>query len=371
VGRPSLTIGTAGRVRAYRTAQGWKARALFRDYDGVTREVERHGRTRGAAERALAAALRDRVRVGGTETITRDTRVAALCKAFLAQVAEQGKAPTTTFAYEYAAERHIMPGLGGLRVHELTVGTVHRFLRSVATHHGPATAKMCRSVLSGMCALAAQHDALDRNPVRDVGSISNGVKKHPRALSAAEARQLRALLTYDAKAVERDLPDFVAMMLATGLRIGECAALTWQDIDLDAGTVTVQSTVVRLPGRGVTVKPTKSAAGKRTLVLPSWCVAMLRGRPRTDPVFPAPMGGWRDPSNTQADLREAFAEAGFGWITSHTFRKTVATLMDQAGLSARAAADQLGHAHPSLTQDIYFGRGVASPAAATVLESLG
>jgi integrase len=49
----------------------------------------------------------------------------------------------------------------------------------------------------------------------------------------------------------------------------------------------------------------------------------------------------------------------------------VATLMDEAGLSARAAADQLGHPHPSLTQDIYFGRGVASTAAATVLESLG
>jgi integrase len=159
-------------------------------------------------------------------------------------VAEQGKAPTTTFAYKYAAERHTMPGLRSLPVHELTVGTVHRFLRSVATHHGPGTAKMCRSVPSGMCALAARHDPLDRNPIRDVGPISNGTKKHPRALSAAEARQLRALPTYDAQAVERDLPDFVAMMLATGLRIGECAALKWENIDLEAGTVTVRSTVV-------------------------------------------------------------------------------------------------------------------------------
>jgi integrase len=371
VGRPSLAIGTAGRTPVYRTVQGWKARTLFRDYDGVTRAVERHGTTKGAAVRSLAAALRDRVRVGESESITRDTRVAALCRAFLTLVAEQGKSPTTTFAYEYAAERHIIPGLGSLRVRELTVGTVHRFLRSVATHHGPGTAKTCRSVLSGMCALAARHDALDRNPVRDVGPISNGAKKHPRALSAAEARQLRALLTYDAQAVEPDLPDFVAMMLATGLRIGEFAALRWDSIDLEAGTVTVRSTVVRLQGRGLTVKPTKSAAGVRTLALPMWCVHMLRARPRTDPVFPAPMGGWRDPSNTQADLREAFAHAGFGWITSHTFRKTVATLMDDAGLSARAAADQLGHAHPSLTQDAYFGRGVASTGAATVLESLG
>jgi integrase len=43
-------------------------------------------------------------------------------------------------------------------------------------------------------------------------------------------------------------------------------------------------------------------------------------------------------------------------VTSHYFRKTVATLMDEAGLSARSAADQLGHAKPSLTADIYVGR---------------
>jgi site-specific recombinase XerC len=233
-------------------------------------------------------------------------------KRFLMQVSEQGKAPTTTFAYEYAAERHIAPGLGGLRVHELTVGTVHRFLRSVAEHHGPGTAKMCRSVLSGMCGLAARHDALDRNPVRDVDRSTTGRGNIPRSLSAAEARQLRALLTYDAKAVERDLPDFVAMMLATGLRIGECAALRWEDLDLKAGTVTVRSTVVRLKGRGLTVKPTKSAAEMRTLAVPSWRVQMLSLRRRTDSVFRAPMGGWRDPSNTQADLREVFGQAGFG-----------------------------------------------------------
>ena len=45
-------------------------------------------------------------------------------------------------------------------------------------------------------------------------------------LTAAEAAQLRAVLTYDEKAVKRDLPDFVSMMLATGLRIGEVCAIT-------------------------------------------------------------------------------------------------------------------------------------------------
>ena len=87
-------------------------------------------------------------------------------------------------------------------------------------------------------------------------------------------------------------------------------------------------------------------------------------------VFPAPKGSLRDPSNTASDLRRALDKAGFEWVTSHMFRKTVATLMDEGGLSSRAAADQLGHANPSMTQDAYMGRKVASTGAAAILEVL-
>jgi integrase len=79
----------------------------------------------------------------------------------------------------------------------------------------------------------------------------------------------------------------------------------------------------------------------------------------------------RDPSNTQADLRRVFADAGYPWVTSHVYRKTVATLMDAAGLTARQAADQLGHAKVSMTQDNYFGRMNGPTGAAGVLEIFG
>jgi integrase len=41
----------------------------------------------------------------------------------------------------------------------------------------------------------------------------------------------------------------------------------------------------------------------------------------------------------------------------HSFRKTVATLIDDEGLSARIGADHLGHARVSITQDVYMTRG--------------
>jgi len=84
-------------------------------------------------------------------------------------------------------------------------------------------------------------------------------------------------------------------------------------------------------------------------------------------VFPDSRGGRRDPSNTSRDLRAARGSDEFAWVTSHVFRKTAATEVDRAGLSARQIADQLGHAKVSMTQDRYLGRrGVGKEAAAAL-----
>jgi integrase len=59
-------------------------------------------------------------------------------------------------------------------------------------------------------------------------------------------------------------------------------------------------------------------------------------------VFPNYLGRPQNPSNVQRSLRGILDRHGFEWVTTHTFRKTVATRLDEAGLSARAIADHLG-----------------------------
>ena len=243
---------------------------------------------------------------------------------------------------------------------------VDRHISAVKAKHGPSLAKTTRSVLSGVCALACRYDALVTNPCREVARISTKPKRPPTALTAEELRRLHQWLSSDEQSIDRDLPDLVLFLVATGLRIGEALAVQWADFGLDEGTVEVRGTVLRLRAGGLVIKPSpKSAAGRRILELPSWAVIMLRRRQAeavgeaelARQVFPAPVaGGVRDPSNTLKMMRQAFKRAGFDGVTSHYFRKTVATLMDEAGLSARSAADQLGHAKPSLTADIYMGR---------------
>jgi len=74
------------------------------------------------------------------------------------------------------------------------------------------------------------------------------------------------------------------------------------------------------------------------------------------------------PQNTRWDVRAALDRAGFDWVTWHSFRKTTATMLDEAGLSARVIADQLGHATRSMTQDVYLARKAVDARVAEALE---
>jgi integrase len=381
MGRPGLAVGTAGATRIYPITGGFAATVRFRDFDGTIRQVKRHGSTRGAASRSLAAAIRDRSNLAHGANFNLDTRVEEMAEVWFAALQNRDLSPSTIQLYRDRLDRQVIPKLGRLKLRELTVGVIDRHLSAVKASHGPSLAKTTRSVLSGICNLACRYDAMTTNPCRDVAKISTKPKRTPTSLSVDELRNLHQWLVQDPRSVDRDLPDLVQFLMATGLRIGEALALSWADVDVDAATVNVHGTVLRLKQVGLIVRSTpKSAASVRILELPPWAVDMLRRRqpeamnPRKrdfTPVFPAPAaGGLRDPANTRRMLREAFRQAGHNGITSHNFRKTVATLMDDAGLSSRSAADQLGHAKPSLTADVYMGRKRRTTGAARILEDV-
>ena len=122
--------------------------------------------------------------------------------------------------------------------------------------------------------------------------------------------------------------------------------------------------MVRQRGIGLTrIDETRTAAGRRTVPLPSFAVTVLnhrRKRPyvgQQETIFASSSGTLRDPENFNTAWRMVREGLGMPNVTSHSFRKTVATLIDDAGLSARIGADHLGHAKVSMTQDRYMSRG--------------
>ncbi|GAA1242738.1 site-specific recombinase XerD [Oryzihumus leptocrescens] len=381
--RLPLALGSWGEISvvplkdAEGQATGYRARTRFRDLDGKVRLVERSGRSQTAARTELKKHLNDRTRLSSEGDLSgMDTfaKAADLWMIKIERMVREGRrSPGTRETYRRQLTAHVLPALGQLRLVEITTPLLDRFVSRLVDQVGPATARTSRTIVSGVLGMAVRQGAIVSNPVRELERVEGKRRRDPRALTEDERREWFAKLRLDQRAVDFDLVDFSLFLLATGLRIGEALAVLWEEVDLETGSINVTSTMIRVTGEGLIRKGTKSVSGQRRLLLPTWAVEMLRQRwlrgARLDmPVMHNLDGGFRDPHNTRTQLRSAAKRICFDWVTPHVFRKTCATILDDAGLTARMIADQLGHSRPSMTQDVYMGRKAPNPMVVRALD---
>ena len=172
------------------------------------------------------------------------------------------------------------------------------------------------------------------------------------------------------------------IMMLSGLRRGELAALTWNDVDLKERTITVNK-VIEYDSNGVPNlrHVTKSAAGMRTVDIPQRLADYMAGLPRDNLlVIHSARGGvmtesawaklWRSymrelnikyGTRTPADLERMKSgkpgpkvfDMTIPPITMHWLRHTFCTLLYLAGVDVVQACAQMGHADVSTTLRIY------------------
>ena len=368
--RPPLPVGTWGSITIRRTSSGrWEARTRYRDSDGVTRLVGRTGSSKGAARNALTAALANRQTPGG-DTITADSTLTALHDAWLPTT--ESKAAGTRRLYAESWKNAVGPAMGNLRIREITTQRVQGLIDTLATQRGYSVGIRARTILSGMMGLAVRYGAADHNPVRD--TIKPRERKKPVvALTVEEIGRVRAALrAYETRGNSKaDVADVVEIQLATGARIGEVLALRWEDVDLAAGTVRITGTVAlgvedRRPFRQ---DHPKTSSSVRTIPLPRFGLTILlerhaRAHAGDVLVFPSARGTVRDTNALRKSLSRALEGTGLEYATAtHVFRKTVATVVDDA----EDAASLLGHRDSDVTRERYR---VAPPTTVNVSDQL-
>lgn len=152
------------------------------------------------------------------------------------------------------------------------------------------------------------------------------------------------------------------LLAFSGLRVGEAMALTWEDIDFEAGTVSVYKTTVN----GTIQESVKSDKGNRVVlidektldVLKHWKTVCLRfmlriGNGSQPLVFPHIKGGVQDYKGLHYTLEKHLKDANVPHICFHGFRHTHASMLFSAGVTPKEAQERLGHANIATTMDIY------------------
>jgi integrase len=157
--------------------------------------------------------------------------------------------------------------------------------------------------------------------------------------------------------------------LGTGMRRSEMLALRWQDIDLDAGRLTIERSLEQTTAGGVKPKSPKTRAGRRTISLPPRLVAELQthwrdqqqrrlalgiGRASDDsPVLAAIDGGFLSPNGITKAWPRTMAEIGMAGVTLHSLRHTHASTLIASGMDVLTVSRRLGHASAVVTLRVY------------------
>ncbi len=245
---------------------------------------------------------------------------------------------------------------GGAGLAPRTVGHVHRLLHRIFGH----AAKW--GVVSSNPVASAEPPRVQRTEIKILG---------PDEIKATLAA-LRGNALYP----------LTVLALATGMRRGEIVALRWGDVDLDGGKVRVDRSIEQT-NAGLSVKPPKTEAGRRTIAIPAAVVAEMRrhwreqqehrlelgtGKAKPDDlVFPRPDGSVWPPDSLTADWARTVRLLKLPKVTLHALRHTHVSHLIASGLDVVTVSRRIGHSNPTVTLGVYahlFGNSDERAAAA-------
>lgn len=300
---------------------------------------------------------------------------------------ESNKANTEVRTHEERSRivnNHLRPRMGGLKLSKVTALHVESLYADMSRDGvGVETIRNAGKLLGIAFAHACTLKLIPFSPV----SVIKKPKASKRQMLFLTPDQVKILL--DAAKGQPCYPLLVTA-LATGCRQGELLALTWDDIDLTKGTLTVRRALA-WTDEGFLIKEPKTPSSRRTIALPDLAVNVLTAHKAgalkagllDAPVFCTKSGNWLSRPNVLRALRAVIKRANTppgkidkggrrkkgedrsqekpvellklipAKLRFHDLRHTVASILLSQGQSVRAVSQRLGHSNAALTLRVY------------------
>ncbi|SNL86346.1 tyrosine-type recombinase/integrase [Streptococcus pneumoniae] len=264
---------------------------------------------------------------------------------------------------------YLLPAFGEYKLDKLTPPVIQKQVNQWAKEYnqlgkGYQGYPQLNSLNKRILKYAVSLQVIPFNPARDI-IVPRRKEKEGQKLKYLDDDNLKKFLTYleQLPNTYKNFYDTVLYktLLATGLRIRECLALKWSDIDLQNGTLDVNKTLNC--EKEVTTPKTKSSI--RVIDLDNKTVLMLRlyknrqaqvGREiglTYEKVFSNSFDEYRDARALRSRLEKHLKLSDCPRLTFHAFRHTHASILLNAGLPYKEIQTRLGHSQISITMDTY------------------
>ena len=303
---------------------------------------------------------------------------------------KRGLKDNTFQNYRYMYSMYVQPQFGKKRISSLVKSDVKRFYNTLIDEKCLAanTVDAIHTVLHQVLNMAVDDSYLRHNPadnvLKELKQAHGLTTEKRRSLTLAEQNLFLGFLRRNSQ--YRHWYPIFAVMLGTGMRVGETVGIRWCDIDLNEGIINVNHTLIyynhATNGCYFNVHTPKTRAGTRCVLMLDFvreafleerqyqqetgirCKAQIDGY--TDFIFVNRFGHTQHQGTLNKALKRIIRDCNDEVLLNskgnptllppfscHTLRHTFTTRMCEAGVNIKVIQDTLGHADVSTTLNIY------------------
>lgn len=267
---------------------------------------------------------------------------------------------TTRENYMGYYRSRIKPFIGEMRIRDIKPLHCTNVLAQMS-QHSKQTVKTINGLMHSIFADAQDNGLITNNPVKRYARMAVGRRsREVRVLNLNEQKEILALM----ESSGNNLYLLCALILETGLRIGEAAGLQWSDIDMDVGIMHIQHNCIVVEGKR-SMHPPKSESGERDIPLTQEALRILklqkewlkkvRNVPReySDFVFLTARGNPLRSICVDILLKRFCDSNDIEPFHAHTLRHTFATRCIEAGMQPKILQTIMGHSTIATTMNLY------------------
>lgn len=273
----------------------------------------------------------------------------------------------TALNIESRYKNHIKPVLGFRKLVDIEKREIIQLQQELAKKLKPTTVNITIVQLKSIFNDAVSDGVIMKSPAAGIKPLKVEEKAsdtYHRALTEGEQR----LFMQEAK--KEWLYELLALLLRTGMRIGEATALTWKDVDYKNNVIHITKTVSRTSEGQYTIGTPKSKTSIRDIPLNEGIIDILKSQKEKQAamhgnvveinriIFQNLYGGMvfnasanQSITNTLKRLKEQGKEIEH--FSAHALRDTFATRYIEQGGSPQVLKTILGHSSLAMTMDLY------------------
>lgn len=259
-------------------------------------------------------------------------------------------------------EKHIIPGLGKVKITEITSIVIEEFSQMLLTEKelSPKTVKDILVVLRSVISYTDKNSCVELKDIEI--TYPKESKKEMRVLSPEEQRHFVSFLMSDLDIFK--IGTLIA--LVTGVRLGELCALRWRDVSFKDKTIRIASTMQRIKNTGqnaetktkVVITDPKSDTSSRIIPITGFALSLFRmlyhpGCTADSFVLTGREDKYVEPRVLQYHMGVYCKECGLSDVHFHTLRHSFATRCVETGFEIKSLSGILGHSNTKITLDRY------------------